>query len=155
TARSTPVHERLALQRGATDFIDKSRGTDILAARLRLIAANKRTAVTTKTFRCGHLVLQPDAGRVLWKDLDVRLTVSEFRIVHLIASSGANYVPYRKIYDTAHYEGFVAGSGEHGYRANVRSSIKRIRNKFRECDPTFDQIENYTGFGYCWGEPSK
>jgi two-component system response regulator ChvI len=32
----------------------------------------------------------------------------------------------------------------------VRSAIKRIRNKFRDLDPTFDKIENYTGFGYCW-----
>jgi hypothetical protein len=49
-----------------------------------------------------------------------------------------------------HYEGFIAGSGPDGYRANVRSAIKRIRNKFRDLDPTFDKIENYTGFGYCW-----
>jgi len=25
--------------------------------------------------------------------------------------------------------------------------------KFRDFDPTFDQIENYTGFGYCWKKP--
>jgi hypothetical protein len=43
---------------------------------------------------------------------------------------------------------FIAGSGTDGFRANVRSAIKRIRNKFRACDPTFDEIENYTGFGY-------
>ncbi|MEA2801060.1 MAG: two-component system, OmpR family, response regulator ChvI, partial [Rhodospirillaceae bacterium] len=40
------------------------------------------------------------------------------------------------------------------YRANVRSAIKRIRNKFRALDPAFDEIENYTGFGYCWRKPS-
>jgi hypothetical protein len=39
------------------------------------------------------------------------------------------------------------------YRANVRSAIKRIRNKFRDFDPTFDRIENYTAFGYCWKKP--
>ena len=67
-------------------------------------------------------------------------------------SSGlaAWYVTYRAIYDRLHYEGFIAGSGADGYRANVRSAIKRIRNKFRDFDPTFDQIENYTSFGYCW-----
>jgi two-component system, OmpR family, response regulator ChvI len=32
----------------------------------------------------------------------------------------------------------------------VRSAIKRIRNKFRDLDPTFDKIENYVSFGYCW-----
>jgi hypothetical protein len=35
----------------------------------------------------------------------------------------------------------------------VRSAIKRIRNKFRSFDPTFDEIENYSGFGYCWKKP--
>src|SRR6476619_1504243 len=33
TGRCSPVHERLAFQRGAVDFIDKSRGTEILARR--------------------------------------------------------------------------------------------------------------------------
>jgi two-component system response regulator ChvI len=32
----------------------------------------------------------------------------------------------------------------------VRTFIKRIRQKFREIDPEFDQIENYPGFGYRW-----
>ena len=155
TARSTPVHERLAFQRGAVEFIDKSRGTDILAARLRLIAQNKREVVTSKTFRHGDLLLEPDVGRASWKGTDVDLTGSEFKLVFVIASNDGKYVPYRQLYDTVHYEGFVAGSGEHGYRANVRSSIKRIRRKFQDCDPTFDEIRNYTGFGYCWSKPSK
>ena len=55
-----------------------------------------------------------------------------------------------------HYapEGFISGSGEQGYHANVRAAIKRIRNKFHECDPTFVEIENYAGFGYRWGTPA-
>ena len=156
TGRSSPVHERLAFQRGAVDFIDKSRGTAILATRLRLIVRNKRQAPGPgQIFRCGHLVLKPEVGRAYWDDIDVNLTVSEFKIVYLIASHVGEYVPYRQIYDAMHYVGFVAGSGEHGYRTNVRSSIKRIRNKFRECDPNFDEIENFTGFGYCWGKRGK
>jgi two-component system response regulator ChvI len=63
-------------------------------------------------------------------------------------------VTYRAIYDRMHYAGFIAGSGDHGYRSNVRSAIKRIRIKFRECDPQFAEIENYMAFGYCWGTPS-
>ena len=61
---------------------------------------------------------------------------------------------YRSLYDRLHYEGFIAGSGNDGFRANVRSAIKRIRNKFRACDPAFDEIENYNGFGYGWRKPS-
>jgi hypothetical protein len=44
--------------------------------------------------------------------------------------------------------GKLAGPG--GYRQNVRSAIKRIRNKFRDLDPTFDGIETFTNFGYRW-----
>src|SRR6266700_2900174 len=43
TGRNSPVHERLALQRGAADFVDKSRGTSILAARLQLAVSQRRT----------------------------------------------------------------------------------------------------------------
>jgi two-component system response regulator ChvI len=50
-----------------------------------------------------------------------------------------------------HGEGFVAGEGAEGYRANVRTMIKRIRQKFRNVDETFDEIRNYPGFGYRWG----
>jgi two-component system response regulator ChvI len=61
---------------------------------------------------------------------------------------------YQAIYDRLRYKGFIAGSGGLGYRTNVRSAIKRIRNKFRACDLGFDDIENYAGFGYCWREPA-
>jgi hypothetical protein len=49
-----------------------------------------------------------------------------------------------------HYEGFIAGSSDDGYRGNVRSVIKRIRNKSRDLDPDFAEIENYTTCGYRW-----
>ena len=49
-----------------------------------------------------------------------------------------------------HGEGFVAGPGADGYRSNVRTFIKCIRQKFREIVPHFFAIENYPGFGYRW-----
>ena len=103
---------------------------------------------------CGHLTLRPAISRAYWNGVDVELTLGEYNIVQLLASSVGRYVTYRAIYDRLHYEGFIAGSGEYGYRANVRSAIKRIRNKFRDCDSTFGEIINYTAFGYCWGKPT-
>ena len=148
----TPVHERLALERGAVEFIEKNRGTKILAARLRLIAPNERQlSITDQVFERGRLVLKPKEGRAYWGDVDVNLTVSEFRVVHALALQAGKVVSYRQIYDAMHYAGFVAGSGDDGYRSNVRSSIKRIRIKFMECDPSFKEIKNHNGFGYCWG----
>ena len=104
--------------------------------------------------KCGKLLLRPDISRACWKDVDVGLTLGEYNIVHLLASNAGRYVTYRAIYDRMHYEGFIAGSGADGYRMNVRSAIKRIRNRFQALDSTFDEIENYQGFGYCWKKPA-
>jgi two-component system response regulator ChvI len=103
---------------------------------------------------CGKLLLKPEISRAYWNQVDVGLTLGEYKIVNLLASNVGRYVTYRAVYDCLHYEGFIAGAGEDGYRANVRSPIKRIRNKFRACDSAFDEIENYNGFGYCWRKPS-
>lgn len=157
TGRALTAHESLAFDRGAIDFIDKARGVEVLVKRLkRVLEAAKPAAQpqSDKLMVCGKLVLRPSVSRAYWDQVDVDLTLGEYNIVHLLASNVGRYVTYRAIYDRLHYEGFIAGSGEHGYRANVRSAIKRIRNKFRECDPTFSEIENYTAFGYCWGKPA-
>ena len=157
TGRALTDYESLAFDRGAIDFIDKARGVEVLARRLRRIVESRRTPgaepLVEKLLVSGRLSLRPSISRAYWDQLDVGLTLGEYNIVHLLASNAGHYMTYRAIYDRLHYEGFIAGSGEHGYRANVRSAIKRIRSKFRECDPTFVEIANYTAFGYCWGKP--
>ena len=155
TGRSQPAYEKLALDRGAVDFVDKSRGVPILAQRLRLIADSQKKPAELEfegNFHCGRLLLKPGISRAYWDDVDVNLTLTEFKIVHLLASSIGTYVTYRAVYDCMHYVGFIAGSGENGYRTNVRSCIKRIRNKFRAIDPDFGEIDNYQSFGYRWGK---
>ena len=156
TGRSQPAYEKLALDRGALDFVDKARGVPILAHRLRLIAeAAKKPADDPDLedqFESGRLLLKPKVSRAFWDNVDVGLTLTEFKIVHLLATNTGSYVTYRSVYDCMHYVGFIAGSGENGYRTNVRSCIKRIRNKFRAIDPGFSEIDNYQSFGYRWGK---
>jgi len=154
--RARPSHECLALARGAVDVICTSRGSDVLVRRLKgVVKASKRTdqLQVDRSMICGQLLLRPNVSRAYWQDADLHLTLGEYNIVHLLASNVGRYMTYRAVYDRLHYEGFIAGNGADGYRANVRSAIKRIRNKFRDLDPTFDNIENYAGFGYCWKKP--
>ena len=153
TGRSQPAYEKLALEGGAVDFVDKARGVPILAQRLRLIAGSTKKPGMPRlgdTIRCGRLLLRPAMSRALWNDRDVDLTVSEFKIVLLLATNAGGHVTYRAVYDCMHYVGFIGGAGETGYRTNVRSSIKRIRRKFQTVDPDFAEIENFQSFGYCW-----
>ena len=98
----------------------------------------------------GWLVLRWDIGRAFWSDRQVNLTFTEFNIVRLLAERCGQDIPYRQIYDLVHGPGFVAGVGDQGFRAHVRTLIKRIRKKFRTVDTRFDAIQNYPGFGYRW-----
>lgn len=154
TGMSQSEYELKALDYGAVDFVDKSRGVSVLAKRAQLVASAARSPLAEDASKddieLGHLVLRPRLCRAYWKGDDVALTVTEFNIVHRLARAAGEHVAYREIYDCVHHSGFIAGSGENGFRTNVRSSIKRIRNKFKALDQGFAEIENFPAFGYCW-----
>lgn len=153
TGMLATTYENAALDNGAVDFVNKSRGALVLAKRIGLIAAAGKKLPEQRReefLTAGDLVLRPQVSRALWKEQDVNLTVVEFNIVLLMVRHINEYVTYRAIYDCVHHAGFIAGTGEDGYRTNVRSSIKRIRNKFRAIDAGFSQIENFLAFGYRW-----
>ena len=164
TGYSLAERELLALGHGAVDFVDKARGTDVLAHRLRLIIEGQRRAPGATTQppagqpqveleHHGELALHRQTARTLWRQQDVGLTMTEYKIVALLAAHKGQIQSYRAIYDAAHYEGFVAGSGDNGYNTNVRSLLKRIRRKFVAVEPGFAEIENKPGLGYRWREP--
>ncbi len=162
TGMSEAAHEIEALERGATEFVDKSRGVLVLAKRVHLLTASAKGAerphvatVVEDSAESGPLVLRPDQCRAYWRGRDVNLTVTEFDIVRKLVDGAGEWVSYRSIYDCVHTSGFIAGNGEHGYRTNVRASIKRIRCKFRKVDPEFTHIENFVSFGYCWNAASS
>ena len=151
TGRALTANEHLAFDRGAADFIDKARGVEVLVGRLiRLIDTSRaQSAVRKDTVqRYGDLWLR--IGHTQWRGVDIDLTICEFNVVQLLASNVGQWVTYRQIYDRMHYVGFIAGNGDDGYQSNVRSTIKRIRNKFRANDPEFTAIHNHVGIGYCW-----
>jgi two-component system response regulator ChvI len=159
TVLGDQIYEEAALHHGAVDFVEKSRSLSILKKRIELSvkrpdaasAAGERAAEEGGVIETiGHLELNRETSRAYWKGEEVPLTLNEFRIVDLLAGRPGRDVRYRELYDQVHGAGFIAGSGEEGYRGNVRTLIKRIRQKFRSLDNTFEAIENYPGFGYRW-----
>jgi two-component system response regulator ChvI len=157
TGKSLGVgHEMLAFERGALDFIDKARGAPIIVKRLRaLTGANRRAAgieaiEPEPMMRQGKLTLRPQVSRALWDGNDLDLTLTEYKILALLVATPGRFASYRDIYDCMHYAGFMAGGGEDGFRTNVRSALKRIRNKFRAYETHFAEIENHPGLGYRW-----
>lgn len=152
----SPEQEHRAFDHGADDVIDKRRGVDVIARRLRRLMKGDRAEAPradAETDARGPLTLRRDIGRAAWKGIDLGLTYGEFNVTALLVASADRFVSYREIYDRMHYVGFVAGSGDNGYQANVRSTIKRIRKKFLRIDPVFDGILNLAGVGYRWQPP--
>jgi len=153
TGQAEPVDECEALHGGAIDVVYQTHDVDGLVERLRNVIKALKGATRSKSGKhllCGRLLLCPDVNRAYWNDVDLDLTVGEFNILQLLASNVGRHISYRAIYDHLHYVGFIAGSGPEGYRANVRSTIRRLRNKFRRRDPAFDAIDNVPHFGYRW-----
>lgn len=157
TVLSDQVYEEAALATGAVDFVEKSRSFHILRRRIDLILsgakggeAGKARESSPVNISVGPLELNPSSNRAYWNGSEIPLTLGEFQIVHTLASRPGEDLRYRDLYDQVRGEGFIAGVGPEGYKTNVRTFIKRIRQKFRDCDSEFDQIENYPGFGYRW-----
>jgi len=161
TVLSDQIYEEAALGGGAVDFVEKSRSLSILLKRMQIIIDGRKggsedeaaasAEAQSPVFRRGPLELRLDNSRAFWNGSRIELTLTEFNIVKLMSTRHDEDISYRDIYDLVHGKGFVAGYGPAGYRANVRAFIKRIRQKFRAVDGTFDRIENYPGFGYRWG----
>lgn len=155
TGHSQPIYEEAALVQGAVDFIDKSRSFAIILQRLKLAIGGAKTGAETSEAPSGGgahgpLFLDVGSARAMWRDTQVDLTLTEFKVVQLLAGRTGRDVSYREIYDVVRGAGFRAGSGEDGYRANVRALVKRVRQKFRAIDSDFTALENYPGFGYRW-----
>lgn len=158
TGRALVDYEHLAFNRGAIDFIDKMRGADIIAQRLtRMVDGRRRRRAVERDgpVLCGPLTLWQHDARVEWRGSDLRLTLTEYKVVSAMVANAGKPLAYRAIYDTMHYAGFMAGYGEDGYLINVRSAVKRIRKKFLALDGTFAEIENFAGLGYAWREPRR
>jgi two-component system response regulator ChvI len=147
------MFEEQALREGAVEFIDKSRGPNIILQRIGLATQGRSQPLSNTDapdLRRGHLLLRRHARRALWNGVEVPLSRTEFDVVLYLAAAAGRDVGYREIYDVIKGQGFVAGSGEEGYRANVRATIKRIRRKFEEVARDFDDLGTYPGFGYRW-----
>jgi two-component system, OmpR family, response regulator ChvI len=154
TSNSSPIFEEEALRAGAVDFIDKGRGPAIILHRIGM-ATQRQAAIPPKPdgrddMQLGKLLLRCESRRAYWNGTEIPLSRSEFEVILLLAGKAGTDVGYREIYDIIKGDGFLAGAGEDGYRANVRATIKRIRRKFESLDPDFSAIENYPGFGYRW-----
>jgi two-component system response regulator ChvI len=157
TGLTDQIYEEAALDDGAVDFVEKSRGFAILLKRIELIFGGSKpgngdtpSSEAEPYRKYGDLEIYGASNQVQWQGRRVPLSLSEVAIVSCLAARSGTDLRYRELYDVVRGENFVAGLGSDGYRTNVRTFIRRIRGKFRRVDEDFDEIENFPGYGYRW-----
>jgi two-component system, OmpR family, response regulator ChvI len=145
--------EVFAFQTGADDFIRKPFSERLLVERVKAVL--RRTLpkdaalpkkVTNGVLECGRLRMDLERHTSTWKNHRVRLTASEFLILHALASH-PGVVKSRSALIELAYDGLTNAD-----ERNVDSHIKRLRKKFMASDSEFDSVQTLYGVGYCFKE---
>ncbi|MBL4853777.1 MAG: response regulator transcription factor [Robiginitomaculum sp.] len=155
TSKDDEFDEALGLNMGADDYITKPFSQRLLGERIKAVLRRaKLGSVETPTpqegddavIRRGQLLLDPNRHACSWKGEPVRLTVTEFLILHALAKR-PGYVKSRdNLMDVAYDDQVYVDD------RTIDSHIKRLRKKFRKSDKEFDGIETLYGIGYKYKE---
>jgi two-component system, OmpR family, response regulator len=149
TARDSEIDVVSGLRLGADDYLTKDISTPHLLARLaalfRRVDALNTPPLAESMVQRGFLTLDTQRLTASWRGTPVRLTLTEFWIIHALAR----------------YPGHVKNREQLMKEANVlvddstiTSHIKRIRKKFLQIDADFAAIDTVYGMGYRWRDES-
>jgi two-component system, OmpR family, response regulator ChvI len=151
TSRDEEFDRVLGLELGADDYLCKPFSLRELAARVKVLfrragQQSEGAANTDDSVKAGHLALDTLRFSALWKGIPIRLTVTEFRILHSLARrSGIVRTRDQLLAEAFPYDSFMGDR-------NVDCHIRRIRAKLELADEGFDSIETLYGRGYRWRE---
>ena len=150
TSRDEEFDRVLGLELGADDYLCKPFSLRELTARVKVLfrrsgikpVERERASETGDSVAVGSLKLDAQKFTAAWKGSPVRLTVTEFRILHALARQ-PGFVRTR--------EQLLAEAFPHDAYMSDRTidcHIRRIRGKLEELDETYDGIETLYGLGY-------
>jgi two-component system response regulator ChvI len=153
TSKDEEMDEVLGLRLGADDYIRKPFSQRLLIERIRALLRrssnpgdSEETPENTTVLVRGELVLDERRHSCTWKNLPVNLTVTEFLLVKALAQRPGHVKNRDQLMDAAYGEAIYVDD------RTIDSHIKRLRKKFRETDPEFNQIETLYGVGYRYKE---
>lgn len=145
TARDSELDAISGLRLGADDYLTKDISLPHLVARIsalfRRLAALQAPTSDAQRLTRGPLEINLDRFSVHWHDQLISLTLTEFWILHCLAKNPGHVKNRQQLMDAANV---VLDDN------TITSHIKRIRKKFCQLEPTFNQIETVYGVGYRW-----
>ena len=148
TARDSDA-DRISSQRmTAWDYITKPVSLEFRVARvhalLRIADQLKQPDLQESLISVNEMEIDEKSMSVRWRGELISLTLTEFWIVESLARRPGHVKTYNALNDVTR-QGLVERNTINGY-------IRRIRNKFRESDRSFDRIQTVHGTGYKWAQ---
>ena len=148
SARSHEKDKVTALDLGADDYLTKPFGTDELLARVRTAIRHTRTAsgngeIAQKgTYTVGDLTIDYNKHQALVRGENVRLTLSEFRIVALLGKHAGKVLTYDYIIKE------LWGPRASGDNQILRVNMANIRRKIEKNPAEPEYLFTEVGVGY-------
>lgn len=146
TAKGTETDRILGLELGADDYIVKPFSPRELVLRVKAVLSRvypDETALTDTILRIGPVELDSQKHVVYVKQILVKLTLTEFRLLHELMSH-AGMVRTREILLEN-----VWGYSFNGYDRTIDTHIRRLRKKLGTAS---SYIETVRGLGYLFKE---
>ena len=149
TSKDEEIDEMLGLKMGADDYIRKPFSQRLLIERIRALLRRSEVA-THNTNRDngesllvrGDLRLDTARHECVWRSIQMRLTVTEFLLLHALVKHTGHVKSRDQLMDAAYGENFYVDD------RTIDSHIKRLRRKFKAADKDFTGIETLYGLGY-------
>jgi len=153
TSKEEEIDEVLALKVGADDYIRKPFSQRLLLERVKVLLrrATSKDSPGSKmpvenVLDRGELHVDPERHTCTWMGKSVALTVTEFLLLQLLASRPGVVKSRNALMDAAY------GDDIHVDERTIDSHIKRVRQKFKIVDGSFDMIDTLYGVGYRFRE---
>lgn len=145
TARDSEMDVISGLRLGADEYLSKE--ISLAQLTVRVIALLKRTEARMDVEQqsaqrvVGQLSIDADCIRAMWAGEELDLTVTEFWLIHAMATHPGQVKSRQQLMDAAN---LVLDD------QTITAHIKRIRRKFASVDKDFSNIETVYGMGYRW-----
>jgi two-component system response regulator RegX3 len=145
TGRTSKVDVVVGLQVGADDYITKPVDLHELAARLGAHLRRARMSPTGSregVLRVGDVQIDTDAHRVRVAEQEIRLTLTEFNLLALLAANQGRVLTRSQLLEKVW--GYLAEVGDH----SVDPHVQRLRRKLDTYGESGLVVEAVAGLGY-------
>lgn len=149
TARDTDIDRVSGLRLDAWDYLTKPLNMQFLSVRINSLfrivdslGQSEDDANSNDTLVIDDLEINEDSMSIRWKGKELSLTLTEFWLIESMARHPGHVKTYENMMQITR-QSYVERNTINGY-------IRRIRNKFKEIDSNFKNIQTVFGVGYKW-----